>query len=79
MVERLERRFDRLRASLVAEHAGKWALLLDRGARRVPDLEVHGDQWAAIDSGYQDPQHRRFCVKRIVSTDEPLIVRPSGV
>lgn len=73
---RLERRFDRLRAKLVAEHEGRWALLHDRGARLVPELYVFDDQWDAIDAGYLDPEHRRFCVKRIVEDDEVIYLRP---
>ena len=76
---RLERRFDRLRAKLVVGHAGQWALLLDRGSRLVPELQVFDDQWDAIDAGYLDPEGRRFCVKRIMEVDEPVVVRPAGI
>ena len=73
---RLEQRFDKLRAELVAEHEGRWALLRYRGARLVPELDVFDDQWDAIDTGYLDPEHRRFCVKRIVEVDEVIYLRP---
>ena len=72
ILRRLERRFDSLRAKLVVEHEGRWALLFDRGRRLVPELHVLGDQWEAIRAGYLDPGHRRFCVKQIVRVDEPV-------
>ena len=76
---RLELRFDRLRMKLVAEHEEQWALLIDRGSRLVPELQVFDDLWDAIDAGYGDPDGRRFCVKRIVEFDEPVVVRPAGI
>ncbi|WP_419551935.1 hypothetical protein [Candidatus Poriferisodalis sp.] len=78
VVVRLEGRFNWLRAKLVAEHEDRWALLLDRGSRLVPELQVFDGQWDAIDAGYLDSEHRRFCVKQIVKVDEPLVIRPAG-
>ena len=76
---RLERRFEWLRARIVVEHEGRWALLLDRGSRLVPEFSVFDDQWDAINAGYLDPEHRRFCVKRVVKVDEPIYIRPAGI
>ena len=76
---RLERRFDRLRAKLVAEHEDRWALLFDRGSRLVPEVQIFADRWAAIASGRLDPEQRRFCVNRIVLVDEPIFIRPAGI
>lgn len=73
---RLERRFDKLRRKLVAEHENRYALLFNRGSRLVPELQIFDDQWDAINAGYLDPEHRRFCVKRIVLVDEPVYLRP---
>lgn len=73
---RLERRFETLRDRLVADHEDRYALLFNRGSRLVPELHVFDDQWDAINAGYLDPEHRRFCVKRIVSVDEPIYLRP---
>lgn len=72
ILARLERRFDWLRAKLVVEHEGQWALLFDRGRRLVPELHILDDEWDAIRSGYADPDLRRFCVKQVASVDEPV-------
>lgn len=71
---RLERRFDKLRRKLVAEHKDRYALLFNRGSRLVPELRVFDDQWDAINAGYLDPERRRFCVKQIVMVDKPVYI-----
>lgn len=78
ILARLERRFEHLRAKLVSEHEGRWALVTDRGSRLVPGLRIFDDQWDAIDAGYLDLDRRRFCVKQILEVDEPVVVRPAG-
>jgi len=78
ILARLEARFEKLRPGLVAEHAGKWALLFYRGSRHVPLLEVWDDEWDAIRAGYADQALRRFCVKQIVESDAELAAYQSG-
>lgn len=73
---RLERRFEELRSKLVEKHEDRYALLFNRGSRLVPELHVYDDQWDAINAGYLDAEHRRFCVKRIVLVDESVYLRP---
>ena len=74
----LEERFEKLRSTLVADHPGQWALLIDRGSRLVPLLQVLDDEWDAIRAGYADPAARRFCVKPILEADPELMVNSLG-
>ncbi len=78
VLTRLEARFEKLRPSLVREHPNQWALLIYLGSKRVPLLDVWADEWDAIRAGYADPQARRFCVKRIIESDEDVIVNALG-
>lgn len=78
ILARLEARFEKLRLGLLAEHQGKWALLVYRGSRYIPLLEVWDDEWDAIRAGYADQDLRRFCVKQIVESDAELAAYQSG-
>ncbi len=78
VLTRLEERFEKLRSTLVADHPGQWALLIDRGSRLVPLLQVLDDEWDAIRAGYADPAVRRFCVKPILEADPELMVNSLG-
>ena len=70
VLERLQARFDAHRASMVAEHAGQWALLIEGD----PQPQFFATDIEASAAGYAYRPPARFLVKQVLTEDRPTFI-----
>ncbi|MDE0115111.1 MAG: hypothetical protein OXT07_00595 [bacterium] len=70
ILNELQAAFEVQRSSLLTEHAGQWALLIDG----VPQPQFYETDIEAVAAGFSHRPSARFYINQVLEKDRPIIV-----